>query len=88
MIYQIRFADHAAKDLDRLDRDMRQRVAKRLEQLAKDPFDARLSSALTNKAGLRKSRIGGWRIIFTVDGGQLVVLVLMIGRRGQVYQRI
>ena len=42
MIYRIRFADHAAKGLDRLDRAMRQRVAKRLEQLAQDPFDARL----------------------------------------------
>ena len=88
MTYQVRFSGRAAKDLDRLDGDIRRRILRRLEQLAENPYNPRLSSPLTNKPGLRKSRVGGWRIIFTVDDEELVVFVLTVERRGQVYQRI
>ncbi len=88
MNYTIDLSSQASKDLDKLDRPTRQRVARRIDELGADPFDPRISQALTNIADLRKSRVGGWRIIFRVDRGELVVLVLMIARRGQVYQRI
>ena len=88
MSYQILLTDRAAKDLDRLNRDTQQRILRRLEQLAGNPYDPRFSAALVNKGGLRKSRVGAWRIIFTVDDAQRIVSVLTIERRGQVYQRI
>jgi len=61
---------------------------RRLEQLAEAPYDARLSGPLTNREGLRKSRVGGWRIIFSVNEGDELLEVVTIERRGQVYQRI
>jgi mRNA interferase RelE/StbE len=86
--YQVRLSDRAAKDLDRLNRDVQQRMLKRLDQLTEDPHDARLSSPLTNQVSMRKSRVGGWRIIFTLDEEQRLLHVVTIERRGQVYQRI
>jgi mRNA interferase RelE/StbE len=86
MKYIIRLSNRAERDLDRLDRPTRKRVDRRLEQLAEDPFDPRLSAALTNQGELRKSRVGGWRVIFKVEGTD--VFVVTIERRGQVYQRI
>jgi len=85
--YEIRLSRRAERDLDRLDQNTRQRVLRRLDQLAEDPFASRLSAPLTGKDELRKSRIGGWRIIFQVTE-DTVVFVVMIERRGQVYQRI
>ena len=61
---------------------------KRLEQIAQSPRDARLSGLLTNQGSLRKSRVGGWRILFTVDDEKRLLHVVTIERRGQVYQRI
>ena len=61
---------------------------KQLNQLAQDPHDTRLSAPLTNQAGLRKSRVGGWRILFTVDDEKRLLQVVTIERCGQVYQRI
>jgi mRNA interferase RelE/StbE len=86
MGYEIRLSNRAARDLDRLDRPTQRRMDRRFEQLREDPFDPRLTDALTNLEGLRKSRVGGWRIIFRVDGN--LVFVVTIERRGQVYQRI
>ena len=61
---------------------------RRLEELAEDPFDPRISAPLTGVGNLRKSRLGGWRIIYEVLDETRVVLVAMIERRGQVYKRI
>jgi mRNA interferase RelE/StbE len=86
--YRIELSNRAAKDLDRLGRDVRERMLKRLEELAQDPYDARLSGPLAGQGSLRKSRVGGWRIIFTTADDQRVLHAVTIERRGQVYQRI
>ena len=87
-MFRLRVSERAKKEYLKLDRPTRSRLEQRFEELRQDPFDARLSAPLTNKEGLRKSRLGGWRIIFSVDRGELVVLILIVGRRGQVYQRM
>jgi mRNA interferase RelE/StbE len=86
--YEVRLSNRAAKDLDRLDSSARQRVLHRLEQIAEAPLAPRLSGSLTHQDGLRKSRVGGWRIVFTVDEENRIVHVVTIELRGQVYQRI
>ena len=88
MRYSVEFSNRAARDLDRLGRDVQERMMRRLEQLAEDPYNARFSGPLTSQGGLRKSRIGGWRIIYKVDDETRLLHVVIIERRGQVYQRI
>lgn len=41
MRYQVELSARAARDLDRLGRDVQERMMKRLEQFAQDPDDAR-----------------------------------------------
>lgn len=60
MSYRVVIADEAEKILDRMDRPSEKRIRSRIMQLAEDPFDPRLSAALTERAGVRKSRVGGW----------------------------
>jgi mRNA interferase RelE/StbE len=85
-VNEIRLSRRAERDLDRLDRATQKRILRRLEQLAGNPSDIHLSAPLTNAGDLRKSRVGGWRIIFRVVDE--VIFVVMIERRDQVYQRI
>ena len=86
MTYRVAVAHEAEKILDRLDRPTEQRVRARFAQLAEDPFDPRLSAPLTERAGVRKSRVGGWRILFTVDRNAKVLYVVTVDTRGQVYK--
>lgn len=88
MTFRIELAARAAKDIDRLDRPGQQRIIKRIEQLAADPFDPRLSAELTGHSPLRRSRVGGWRIIFTVVQEAGILYVVTVERRGQVYRRL
>ena len=54
--------------------------------LAENPFDPRLSAPLTERAGVRKSRVGGWRVLFTVDRDAKVLFIVTVDTRGQVYK--
>lgn len=87
-MYRVVLAREAEKMLDRLDRPTERRIRMRIEQLANDPFDPRLSSALTERDGVRKSRVGDWRILFRAERELEVLGVLAIDSRGQVYKRL
>jgi mRNA-degrading endonuclease RelE of RelBE toxin-antitoxin system len=84
--YRIFVSHEAEKVLDRLDRPSERRLRARFVQLSDDPFDPRLSAPLAERAGVRKSRAGGWRILFMVDRDARVVNVVTVDTRGQVYQ--
>jgi mRNA interferase RelE/StbE len=84
--YRVSIAHEAEKILDRLDRPTERRLRFRISQLAEDPFDRRLSAPLVERPGVRKSRVGGWRILFSVDRAAEILYVLTIDVRGQVYK--
>ena len=86
MSWRLVVSREAEKILDRLDRPTERRIRTRLSQLAEDPFDPRLSAPLTERDGVRKSRVGGWRILFTAERETLVLLVITVDTRGQVYK--
>ncbi|MFN0102791.1 MAG: type II toxin-antitoxin system RelE family toxin [Bryobacteraceae bacterium] len=87
MSYRVVLAHEAEKILDRLDRPTERRIRTRFAQLAEDPFDPRLPAPLTERAGVRKSRVGGWRILFLVDRDADTLSIVTVDTRGQVYKR-
>jgi mRNA interferase RelE/StbE len=42
-------------------------------------------TALVSQSGRRRLRIGDYRVIYTVDDGELVVWVVQVRRRSTVY---
>jgi mRNA-degrading endonuclease RelE of RelBE toxin-antitoxin system len=59
----------------------------RLEQIIEDPF-GHYTKPLQGGGGYRGARIGGLRIIFTVDREARRVDIVEIGPRGQIYRRL
>ena len=86
MSYTVAIAHEAEKILDRLDRPTERRIRARFVQLSEDPFDPRLSSPLAERGGIRKSLVGGWRILFTVDQEATTLFIVTVDTRGQVYR--
>lgn len=85
-MYKIIFTKEAQKALLRLPGNMAVLVRQKLEQLAADPY-APIANAkkLQNRSGYRL-RIGDWRVIYEIQNDKLVVLVLKIAQRGEVYR--
>ena len=46
------------------------------------------AKALAGHPGYLRVRIADWRIVYTIDDGRLIVLVLTLGHRGDIYDRL
>jgi len=58
MTYAISLSKEASKELERLDRKTEQRIQRRLDELALNPYDRRISNEVKMEAGQRYSRVG------------------------------
>ena len=75
-------AAHALKKIPRRDQD---RIRGAITLLAEDPRPP-ASRALSGRPGYRV-RVGDYRILYTIDDGVLLVVVVTIGHRRDVYER-
>jgi mRNA interferase RelE/StbE len=81
---EIKLTGTAHRYLQSLDKPTRKRIQDKLDAIAETPTDARLSKPLTGIAK-RTARVGGYRILFEVEGN--ILFVSDIGPRGQIYRR-
>jgi mRNA-degrading endonuclease RelE of RelBE toxin-antitoxin system len=85
--FDVRVAGPAERYLNRLQEPVRGRVLGRLDQIAEDPYGPH-TKPLQGGGGRRGARVGGLRIVFTVDRDRRVIDVSDIGPRGQIYRRL
>lgn len=83
--YRIELRPAAARALRKLDPQVRHRIQGAIALLAKDPRPPG-ARALQGRPGLRV-RVGDYRIIYTVDNDVLLVLVVRLGHRRDIYDR-
>jgi mRNA interferase RelE/StbE len=84
--YAAEVAPAAARQLRTLDGAARRRVQAAIELLADDPRPPR-SRRLVGGAGEWRVRTADYRIVYEIHDGRLVVLVLAVGHRRDVYER-
>lgn len=86
-MWEIEYAEKAARELLRIDREAARRIKRYLDEritTAADPrrFGEGLSE---NLAGLWKYRIGDYRVIAEIQDERFIVLVIRVGHRSKVY---
>ena len=85
MAYEVRFARPVAKELRRLDRREAKRVVEAVEALADDPRPT--GAEKVQGSPYLRIRVGNYRIVYEVRDEELVVLVVKVGHRREVYRR-
>lgn len=84
MRYAIKIKASAAKALGKIKAPDRTRIIDAIDRLADEPH---AGSALKGEfAGLRRIRVGDYRVIYEVDEGVLLVLVVRIANRREAYR--
>jgi mRNA interferase RelE/StbE len=86
--YHTVFSAKAIKILDRLDRKTEKRIQARVEKLAVNPLDPRISNRLETVTGKRYSRVSDWRIVYEIAEDSDTILVITIQHRSRVYQEV
>jgi mRNA interferase RelE/StbE len=86
--YEVRPSRQAEKELERLDRTTLKRIQTRIDELADNPLNPRLSKQLEMDPEKRYARVGNWRIIFAVNEAEQVLEVAAVQHRSKVYKKI
>ena len=86
MKYRYWLSSHAERYLRRVEPTRQQQLTRRIHLLCDDPYDTGISKLLHGENGMRSSRVGSLRILYTVDDEVRVVEIAEIGPRGDIYR--
>lgn len=86
MDYKLVFTKQAVKILQRMPANIAKAIYLKMEKISQNPYETHLNvTKLQNREGYRL-RVGDWRIIYEVQQEKVIVLVLKIGLRKEVYR--
>lgn len=86
-MYSLIFSKDARKFIDKQTAQTKQRIRNALLQLAEDPFSNRQVKRLKGTEDILRLRVGDFRVVFSIEEEKLVILVISIGSRGDIYNR-
>lgn len=89
MVWRIEFDPAAVRELDKLDPPVARRILLFLKQriaLLDDPRSVGEALAGNNLGNYWKYRVGDWRLICDIQDQRIVVRVLRVGNRRDVYR--
>jgi len=88
MSYVVELSPVAARQLKKLDRPIQIRILGRIEKLESEPRPSNATIIKGTDDTLYRVREGDYRIIYTIEDDRLIVLVVRIGHRSEVYRKI
>lgn len=84
--FSLRIKPSAAKEIEGIEpKAVRQRVIARIQALAENPRPPGCEK-LSAREGSYRVRQGDWRILYAIEEDRLVVLVVKVGHRREVYR--
>jgi mRNA interferase RelE/StbE len=83
--YRIEFTAKATRELAALPRQPQQRILDKIAALA-DDLRPHGSKKLEGEDGFHRIRVGDYRIVYSVHDDVLLVLIVRIGHRREVYR--
>lgn len=87
MAWLIRFDKGVERSLAKLDQQIAKRITSKLREIANLDDPRSVGKPLVgNLAGLWRYRVGDYRIICYIDDGALVILVVDVDHRSEVYR--
>jgi len=82
-VYNIVITQSALKDLEHINQQDKQRIAKKLQEYANNP-EGYARKLINPKLGTYRFRMGDYRVIFDIEDGDIVIL--RIGHRKDIYK--
>ena len=84
--YSVKFTREAKKRIEKLDAYIKKIIQKAIDSLAQNPYKGKpLSHEL---AGLYSYRTSDYRIIYKIEEGQLIIIVITVGHRKEIYKKL
>jgi mRNA interferase RelE/StbE len=85
MVYKIIFTSSADKQLSKLTKSIQRLIIEKIKKLI-IPHSSNNVKKLIGTTDLYRLRVGDYRVIYQIRKRELVVLILKIGHRKDIYQ--
>jgi mRNA interferase RelE/StbE len=82
LVYELIFSDTAKKQLEKLERSVQERIINALERIRIRP-EAYITKLVGDPA--YKFRVGDYRVLMDLSKEKLLILVIQVGHRKNVY---
>jgi len=84
-VYKVELTKAAEKELSKLSKDLQTRIAKAIDGLTAEPRPSGVKK-LTDGENLYRLRVGDYRVLYEIREATLVVLVVKVADRKEVYR--
>lgn len=85
MRYVLEFTTSASCEFRDLDKRIQRRVTEKITALCDDPFPPG-NKKLKAQSDHFRIRVGDYRVIYRIDGKRVVIVIVRIGHRREVYR--
>ena len=86
MRYKVSYEKRALKELYKLPKKAIGQIVAKIESLASIPYQTGVRK-LTDLEEVYRARVGNYRILYQIDDGKLLILIVAIGDRKNVYDK-
>ena len=87
MKYRIKFQRSAAKALKKIPKPNRKRIGKKIDSLAEN-LPSQDTTKMKGNNPFHKVRVGDYRIIYEIQDDVLVILIVKVGHRKDIYRNL
>ncbi len=86
-MYHIEFAPKAEKEFRKLPRPIQMALREKIDGLSSNPRGPN-SNKLQGSYDLYRLRVGNYRVVYSIEDKKLVVLILRLGHRKDIYKHL
>lgn len=88
-IYSVKFTKSANKEFSQLSAAIKQKIIDAIELISTNPYSELLKvKKLKGAPSLYRVRIGDYRVVYEVKKDVLVIVIIKIGHRKEVYRHL
>lgn len=87
MTYRVELKPQADRQLQRLPQPVQIRIVRALRGLADNPRPRGVKKLADDAEDLYRIRVGDYRVVYQIQDDRLIVLVVRVGHRRDVYRR-
>ena len=85
--YQVIISAPAKRNLKKLSYSLQKRIEAKIAALSTNPRPAGVK-ALKSSDNLLRLRVGEYRVVYKVEDKRLIVIVIQVGHRREVYRKL
>ena len=84
--YKIEWKQSAKKELKKLDKQIIPRILQAVENLANNPYSSG-SKKLIGSNSIYRIRVGDYRIVYNIKSSVLIIEIIKVGHRREIYRQ-